>query len=251
MVGGYSSDVCGRFTLSKSASEIAAHFDLPELTTLGMGFPGSAGIEGGARDSAAWAPRYNVAPGQDIPVVLGPASSDERRLELRRWGLVPGFARSASEGPRPINARLETAHEKKTFRDALRRRRCLVPADGFYEWKKDGGRTLPHHLALARGELFAMAALHEEWEGENGEVVRTVVLLTTEAVGPAREIHTRMPVILTREQQEAWLDPGWDGAGADERISPTAALDLLARPVGKRVNDVRHDDPACLESTLR
>lgn len=246
-MAGYSSEVCGRFTLSKSASEIAAHFDLPELPALGMGFPEAVGVQATSSDAAAWAPRYNVAPGQDIAVILGPASSEDRRLELRRWGFVPGFARTADEGPRPINARIESAHEKKSFRDAMRRRRCLVPADGFYEWKKEGARKLPHHLALPVGTLFAMAALHEEWEDEEGRVLRTVVLLTTEAEGPARAIHHRMPVILTPEQQELWLDPKWDAADAATRLEASAAMELLARPVGKRVNDVRNDDPACLE----
>lgn len=226
MLAGYSSGVCGRFTLSRSAAEIAEHFDLPDVPAL--------------------APRYNVAPGQDIAVVRAEAGSG-RALDMRRWGFVPAFARRADERPPPINARLETAHEKKSFRDALRRRRCLVPADGFYEWQAQGSRKLPHHLALAGGGLFAMAGLFEDWEDAEGRVLRSVVLLTTEAQGAARDIHHRMPVILSAEQAQLWLDPAWDGADAAGRLTPEVALGLRGRPVGRRVNDVRNDDAACLE----
>ncbi len=225
-MAGYSSDVCGRFTLSRSAAEIAEHFDLPAVPEL--------------------APRFNIAPGQDIAVVQAEAQAG-RALAMRHWGLVPGFARRADERKPPINARLETAHEKKTFRDALRRRRCLVPADGFYEWKAEGPRKLPHHLALAGGGLFAMAGLFEDWEDADGKVLRSVVLLTTEAEGDAATIHHRMPVILSPDQTRLWLDPGWDGADAAQQLVPDVARGLRASPVGKRVNDVRNDDPACLE----
>ena len=225
-MAGYSSEVCGRFTLSKSGAEIAAQFDL------------SDGLE--------LVPRYNVAPRQEIAVIV-PTSGRGRQLELRQWGLLPGFALRPDEGQRPINARIETVHEKKSFREALRKRRCLVVADGFYEWKEEGGRKLPHFMRLPDGELFAMAGLHEDWEGPEGEVLRTVVILTTAAKGPVEEIHGRMPVMLSEAQQGQWLDPDWDGAGLTERIRPGLALDLTTKPVGKRVNNVRNDDPGCLE----
>ncbi len=224
---GYPLAVCGRFTLSKSASEIAAHFDLPDVPAL--------------------ARRYNVAPGQDVAVVAFDPAEDARRLELRRWGLVPGWAKTPGDGARRINARVETVQTKPAFRDALRRRRGLVPADGFYEWKEAPGGKLPHHLALPGGALFAMAAVVEHWEDAEGRSVDSVAVLTTEAVEPIREIHGRMPVILAPGDYAAWLDPATDPAEALALCRPGPARTLQAKPVGKRVNDVRNDDPECLE----
>lgn len=175
------------------------------------------------------------------------AEAGERRFETRRWGLVPGWAKSDQEGAGWINARLESAQEKPAFRKALRRRRCLVPADGFYEWKSEGGRKLPHHLALPGRALFAMAGLHETWQDGEGRILRSVAVLTMEASGPVAAIHGRMPVILAPEAYAAWLDPSWDGSAAHELCPPGPARLVKARPVGKRVNDVRNDDAACLE----
>jgi len=225
-VAGYSSGVCGRFTLSKSAAEIAAQFDLHGTLEL--------------------VPRFNVAPRQEIAVIV-PTSGGGQGLEMRQWGLLPGFALRPDEGHRPINARIESVEEKKSFRGALRERRCLVLADGFFEWKEEGGRKLPHFMSLPEGDLFAMAGLHEDWESPEGEVLRTVVILTTQAEGPVQAIHDRMPVMLSDAQQQQWLDANWDGAGVTQRIRPSLALDLRTRPVGKRVNNVRNDDPGCLE----
>lgn len=222
--------MCGRFTLSHSGVEIAQHFDLPALAPL-----------------IDWVPRFNIAPSQDIAVVRVAAETGERCFETRRWGLLPGWAKSEQDGARLINARLETAHEKPAFREALRRRRCLVPADGFYEWKTEGRRKLPHHLSLSEGALFAMAGLYESWQDSEGRVVRSVAILTMAASGPVAAIHARMPVILAPQSYAAWLEPSWDGAGASERCPPGPATCLSARPVGKRVNDVRHDDASCLE----
>lgn len=227
--------MCGRFTLSRSGAEIAAHFDLPAIPAL--------------------ARRYNVAPGQDVAVVLVGADRsdgargdvDARRLELRRWGLLPGWAKTPNDGSRRINARLETVATKPSFRAAFKTRRALVPADGYYEWQVARGAKLPYHLALPDGALFAIAAIYEHWEDKTGRALETVALLTCEAIGDIREIHTRMPVILSPAAYAAWLDPSTDASDALALCEPGLALSLEAKRVGKRVNRVSHDDPACLE----
>jgi len=223
--------VCGRFTLSKSGSEIAAHF--------------------GLRTVPAFAPRYNVAPGQDVAVVrleTDPTQADgARQLELRRWGLLPSWAKEPNDGARLFNARLETVDTKPSFRAAFKRRRALVPADGYYEWQAARGGKLPHHLALPEGALFAMAAIYEHWDDGQGQELETVALLTCEAVGASRDVHTRMPVLLSPSAYTAWLDPATDPADALALCEPGIALGLEARRVGKRVNNVSNDDPGCLE----
>jgi putative SOS response-associated peptidase YedK len=218
--------MCGRFTLTRSAAEVAAHFGLGEVPAL--------------------APRFNVAPTQDAPIVRQ-RSSGERALEMRRWGLVPPWAKDVAVGARMINARVESVAERPAFREALRRRRCLVPADGFYEWQGRPGRRRPHHIALADGGLFAIAGLYERWIGPGGEAVDTFTLLTRPAQGAVAALHDRMPLIVDPPGYAAWLDraaadPAALLAGLPEALGPR----LVTRPVDTRVNDVHHDDPACL-----
>jgi len=232
--------MCGRFTLTRSAAEVAQHFELPE--------------EARARAPELQA-RWNVAPGQPIAVVCaGPAGPADRRLELRRWGLVPSHARDPGVGARLVNARAETAASRPAFREAIRRRRCLVPADGFYEWRGPRGGRAPHHVARADGGLLALAGLHERWRPAGtpeAEPLETVVVLTTDARGPVRRLHDRMPVLVAPSAFAAWLDPAQEdpvralqaalvGAGAE----PAEALRV--RPVSRRVNDAGHEGPDCL-----
>jgi putative SOS response-associated peptidase YedK len=218
--------MCGRFTLTRSAAEVAEHFGLGSLPEL--------------------APRFNVAPTQEAPIVRL-RSTGERVLEWRRWGLVPPWAKDATGGARMINARIESVAERPAFREALRRRRCLVPADGFYEWQGRAGRRRPHHLALPGGALFALAGLYERWLGPGGEAVDSFTVLTRPARGVVAGLHDRMPLIVDPPGYAAWLDRT---AGEPARL--LAALpgalgaSLVARPVDTRVNDVRNDDPACL-----
>jgi putative SOS response-associated peptidase YedK len=220
--------MCGRFTLTRSAAEVAEHFGLVELPPL--------------------APRYNVAPGQAVAVVRRPPRSEAPWLELRRWGLIPHFARTASGGLRAINARIETAATRPAFRGALRRRRCLVPADGFYEWGPAGARQRrPHWIALEGGVLFAMAGLYETWRAPDGAELETCAVITTEAEGAVRALHPRMPLLLAPEAYAAWLDPARGEDAVAEALGRTApARRLVARRVGARVNDPRHDAPDCL-----
>ncbi|MEN8161721.1 MAG: SOS response-associated peptidase [Myxococcota bacterium] len=217
--------MCGRFTLTRSAAEVAEHFGL---------------------DAApAFAPRYNLAPSQEAPVVrIG--RDGERVAELRRWGLVPRWAKDVSVGARMINARVESVAERPAFRDALRRRRCLVPADGFYEWQGRAGHRRPHHIALPDGDLFAMAGLYERWLGPGGEAVDSFTVLTEPASGAVAALHGRMPMILDPEAYATWLAREALAPGAIQALARSRAAGLVTRPVDVRVNDVRNDDPACL-----
>lgn len=219
--------MCGRFTLTRSAAEVAAHFELAGLPSL--------------------RPRWNVAPGQAIAVVRidGDAA---RRLVWCRWGLRVAAVRSDGSPAVPINARAETAASRPAFREALKGRRGLVPADGFYEWRGAPGRRRPHHLSLPGRALFALAALFEEGEGPAGSREASVAVLTEEARGPVRALHARMPVIVPPAAYATWLDPGLrdPSRALAEARAGDAAQALIMRPVSPRVNDVGHDDRACL-----
>jgi putative SOS response-associated peptidase YedK len=221
--------MCGRFSLTRSATEVAEHFGLGDVPSLG--------------------PRYNVAPGQPVLVVSQPSASAPRRGQLRVWGLLPRWTREAAGGW--INARIESAAERPAFRDALRLRRCLIPADGFYEWSGPAARRAPHHVTLPQGSLFAMAGLYDTWRGPDGEVRETCAVLTTPARGAVRALHDRMPVILEPARYAAWLDPALRDEGAPCALATDRLGEaLVTRRVGPRVNDTRHDDPACLEDEV-
>jgi putative SOS response-associated peptidase YedK len=217
--------MCGRFFLSTSGAEIARHF--------------------GLRAAPDLAPHWNVAPGQAIAAVR--TAGKERVLELRRWGLVPPWAKDPKLGSRMINARAETLAVRPAFQDALARRRALVPADGFYEWQRRGRHSQPFAIRV-RGGLFAMAGLYERWTGPEGERVETCLVVTTDANERVRRIHGRMPAILAPGDYAAWLDPGQRDprlAAALLRPCPDDWIEL--RPVSPRVNDPRVDDPSLLE----
>ncbi|HTY17651.1 MAG TPA: SOS response-associated peptidase [Myxococcota bacterium] len=222
--------MCGRFFLSTSGAEIARHFGLVAAPDL--------------------VPRFNIAPGQDVPVVRALGRDDGRVLELRRWGLVPGGIEDPSRGPRPINARAETAASLPIFRDALARRRGLVPADGFYEWQHRGRSARPFAVRIRGGALFAMAAVWDRWERGGAAVpgapaaIDSVAILTTEANARIRTIHDRMPLILAPEDWARWLDPE---ARVAPLLRPCPAEWIDLHPVATRVNDVREDDARLVE----
>src|SRR5262249_15460116 len=219
--------VCGRFTLTTPPSVLAREFQLDAVPDL--------------------APRYNAARGQDVATIWQAAGAP-RALRLRRWGLVPHWAPDPGIGARLVNARAESAGSKPAFRDALRLRRCLVPADGFYEWAGSGrGPRRPFHLALTSGALFAIAGLFERWRGEDGAWLESCTLLTVPPNDQVRPLHDRMPAILPREAWAPRPDPQQPaGARALALLAPWAGELLAPRPVGRRVNDVGHDDPECL-----
>jgi len=205
-------------------------------------------LQFGVAEAPQMKPRFNIAPTQEAPVVRVRVDPEQKReLALLRWGLIPSWSKDPSIGARMINARAESVAEKPSFRNAFRRRRCLVPADGYYEWKVEAGRKQPYILQLASGEPFAMAGLWEQWRSPEGKLIETYAIVTTEATGTARQIHDRMPVILAQPEYEAWLcsaDPG-------ELLRPWAGAAFSARRVSPRVNSPRFDDPQCLDEAGR
>lgn len=222
--------MCGRFTLTDPIPWIA------EL--LGAHCP-----EGGA----GLAPRYNVAPGTDIPIIR--AHEDQARaLGLVRWGLVPFWAKDAAFGARTINARSETAAQKPAFRAAFRHRRCLIPADGFYEWAGEGREKRPHFIHLPGRAPFAFAGLWERWSAADGAVLDTCAILTTQANERLAALHHRMPVILPESAYADWLNPRESRPKAlGALLQPYPPEGFAYYPVGDRVNRPENDDAACLE----
>lgn len=195
-----------------------------------------------------WAPRYNIAPTQQVPVVRVAPDSGEREMTLLRWGLIPSWAKDASIGNRLINARAETVASKPAFRAAFKRRRCLVPADGYYEWQKVGSKKQPYLIQRQDGAPFAFAGLWESWHADRPDAVETFTIITTDANEATTAIHDRMPVILDEEDYAMWLDPEFEGREALEsllRPYPGEALQLT--PVSTYVNNPRHEDPRCIE----
>jgi putative SOS response-associated peptidase YedK len=218
--------MCGRYYLIADEPQLRAQFDLDAF-----GF--------------AWQPRYNIAPQQPVPIII--AHRGRHAIGLVRWGLVPAWAAAESAGANTINARAETIASKPAFRDAFRLRRCIVPASGFYEWRKEasGGRT-PHAVQPAAGEALAFAGLWEKWRGPDGRTVTTCTIVTTEAAPEIRNIHDRMPVILDRAGQRLWLDPDAEIESLSELLRPPADSGLQAYVVSRLVNSVQNDSPDCL-----
>lgn len=216
--------MCGRYTLATPVGRLAEEF----------GFDSS---------STEFRTSYNVAPTRQVPVVL--AEGGKRRLEMLRWGLVPSWADDPGIGARMINARSETAPEKPSFRRAFRDRRCLIPADGFYEWKRENGGKQPYYFRMQGGRPFAFAGLWESWT-KDGEI-RSCAILTTAANEVVAGIHERMPVILPSRHYEAWLDPEAERDELTDLLVPYPGDDLETYPVSRFVNSPGNDDPRCIE----
>lgn len=220
--------MCGRFTLNSSSEALADDFDL-------------AGV-------AEFEPRFNIAPTQDIAVVRV-NESGARECEWLRWGLVASWSKDPKKARAPINARSETAAEKPTFRSAMKKRRCLIPTSGFYEWKaQKGGPKQPYLFRMREQRLFAMAGLHEFWKGEGGEIIESAAILTTQGNATLTPVHERMPVILAPGDYARWLDPKLQDAQAVADLMVPCPDDWLeAIPVSTKVNNPRFDEPACIE----
>ena len=232
--------MCGRYTLKVSGGELSGLFGLSEeLDTEGLGI----------EPRYSRYPRYNIAPTQQIPVVLEDDGGEGgRELQMMHWGLIPSWAEDPSIGSRMINARAETVSEKPSYRSAFKRRRCLIPADGFYEWKKEPNGKQPYYLRLTSGDPFGFAGLWESWKMDGGEEVRSATIITTEPNEVAAEIHNRMPVILPPDLYDAWLDP--DNDDREELLSMLTAYpadEMEAYPVSREVNRPANDYPAVLE----
>jgi putative SOS response-associated peptidase YedK len=216
--------MCGRFTQAADGETIFKVFELPEPPEL--------------------PPRYNIAPTQDVAAVR--AVDGGRRLATLHWGLIPSWAKERAIGARMINARAETLAEKPAFRAAFRARRCLIVADGFYEWQKVGGRKQPHFIRLRDGQPFGFAGLWERWHGDGEEAVESCTIVTTEANELLAPIHDRMPVIVDPQQFALWLDPSvTDTNRVAELLRPYASEAMEAYPISLLVNNPANDAPAC------
>jgi len=193
-------------------------------------------------------PRYNAAPTQKLPV-FRIRSGHRGELTLLRWGLVPSWAKDPAIGARMINARAETVAEKPAFRTAFKRRRCLVPMSGFYEWKKAPGRKVPYFIHPLNSKVFAAAGLYEYWPGKAGaEPIESYTIITSEANELMRTLHDRMPVLLPQSAYEAWLDPANEKTDAlMDMLKPYPAEEMRAYPISLRVNNVKNDAPELIE----
>ena len=196
----------------------------------------------GATPVREMVPRYNIAPGDDLPAIENATPTE---IRFPRWGLVPGWVDDLEDWPAPINARAETVAEKPAFRSAFEQRRCLVLADGFYEWKGPRGSKQPYRVVRPDEEPFAMAGLWETRE-RNGESLQTTAVITTDANEVVRPIHDRMPVILSPDEEERWL-AGDDPEELQALLDPADPDALRAYPVSTAVNDPSNDDPSIIE----
>jgi putative SOS response-associated peptidase YedK len=220
--------MCGRYTLRHSQSDVSEAFDAlgPELGLV---------------------PRFNIAPTQDIAAVRrDPGGEPDRELVALRWGLLPGWVKDPDDFPTLINARAETAPTKPSFREAFRRRRCLIPADGFYEWKKTADGKQPWFIHRKDDGLFAFAGLWERWE-RDGRRVDSATILTTTPGELLERLHDRMPVILPDERWAAWLDPDLGSSEAEDLLGGDEE-GLETFPVTRHVNSPANDDPACIRA---
>ena len=191
-------------------------------------------------------PNYNVAPSQNVPVILNHGSN---HLAMFKWGLIPFWAKDPSIGHKMINARAETVDEKPSFKTCLQRKRCLVVADGFYEWKKEGATKRPYRITLKNKELFGFAGLWDTWKSPTGEIVNSCSIITTTPNGLMKPIHNRMPVILPRDVEPVWLDQSiTDSYFLKSLLTPYPANLMIAYEVSAFVNSVKNNGPECLVS---
>lgn len=223
--------MCGRFTITVTLEELMLHFLLGESV------------------AAKYAPRYNIAPGQWIPAIIGGEAEGERRLGELRWGLVPNWSKEEKAGPNPINLRAETVTEKPSFQRLLTRKRCLIPSDGFYEWKKSGKSSKqPIRFTLKNDSLFGMAGLYDTWIQADGGRLHTCTILTTTPNSLVASVHDRMPVILTQEAEALWLDRTVTEVHRLKPILAPYPEELMTSyEVDPKVGNVRYDEPDCID----
>lgn len=220
--------MCGRFTLTVDPEQLRQAFDfvtIPEQIT----------------------PRYNIAPSQPVAVI---PNDGNNRLDFYTWGLIPSWAKDPEIGNRMINARAETLQEKPSFRNAFRRRRCLIPADGFYEWRQDpeSKTKSPFYIRLKSGEPFAFAGLWENWNSPDGSQILSCTIITITPNELLQSIHNRMPVILPRSAYQTWLQTAAvDLDRLQALLIPYTASEMIAYPVSRLVNSPENDLPACIE----
>lgn len=220
--------MCGRFTLTADPNDLREAFPW-------VNFPEGVG------------PRYNIAPSQPVAVI---PNDGKNQLDFFLWGLIPSWAKDPAIGNQMINARAETLAEKPSFRTAFRRRRCLIPASGFFEWKQEPGRKTktPMYIQLKTGKPFALAGLWERWDSPDGSTIFSCTIVTTQPNELMQTIHNRMPVILPAQAYSLWLDPAEPPASKlTELLQPYPAGEMTAFPVSTLVNSPGNDLPACIE----
>jgi len=220
--------MCGRYRLTAKERWLSTYFNLDP-------------------EDVEWAARWNIAPTQEVATIRQDRREPKRKFALMRWGLVPYWAKDTSIGAKTINAVSETAAEKPAFREALRRRRCLIPADAFYEWKTTGPKQKqPYSIGMADDSLFAFAGLWDSWEDPSRGLIKSFTILTTEANALLKDLHNRMPVILNTGDHDRWLDPGiTDPSKIDDLLRPFDARLMRFYPVSASVNHVENDGPEC------
>jgi putative SOS response-associated peptidase YedK len=218
--------MCGRFTFAISPEMLAEMFGITVLADLPR--------------------RYNIAPTQQV---LAVRTSDEgRRADFLRWGLVPSWAKDPSMGSRMINARSESIHEKPAFRHAIRYRRCIIPAGGFYEWMEQGGKKYPLYVRIKESAIMGFAGIWDHWKNPEGETLETCSILTTASNRLIRPLHDRMPVILRPEEYDLWLDRNITEPDRLKPLYEPFPANLMEMyPVSPLVNNPRNDSPACIE----
>jgi putative SOS response-associated peptidase YedK len=222
--------MCGRYNLITDAEALVDFFE----------------IEHTLFDLSALEPRYNIAPSQDVPIVRDTGKG--RELVLARWGLVPHWSKDAKPKYSTINARAETVAEKPTYREAFRRKRCLIPATGFYEWKQTSGGKSPHHIHIPAQSVFAFAGLWDHWDKE-GAGFESCSIIVTSANETMQPIHDRMPVILNQAQYNIWLAADHFNRAQLESLLVPYTGELKTYPVRRLVNSPKNDDPRCIEQT--
>jgi len=216
--------MCGRYTLTQALQAIKIHF-----------FPLAISMD--------HLPRYNIAPTQEVPVVM--AANGKRELAAMRWGLIPPWATEKKPGSPMINARAETVHEKPGFRQSFKNKRCLIPADGFIEWVKTGKDKRPQYITLKSGELFAFAGIWSEWKKDGG-VLWTFSIITTECNALLQPVHERMPAILAPSDYDAWLAPSSTPADLHSLLRPFPSDAMQMYPIAPEINSPKNDHAECL-----
>lgn len=218
--------MCGRFTLTVPLEELMLRFGVEEI-------------------SFDYVPRYNIAPGQPVTAVI--AQGGHKRIGQLKWGLVPSWAKDVSIAYKTINAKSETVADKPAFKNSFQRKRCLIPADGFYEWQKSGTSKQPMRILLKEREIFSMAGLYDTWNAPDGTKLHTCTILTTKPNPLVSPIHDRMPVILRREDEALWLDrERFDSDRLHSLLTSYPEEEMFAYPVAAMVGNVKNELPDCI-----
>lgn len=223
--------MCGRFTLFEADKILSKEFGVSGIPSM--------------------SPRYNIAPSQPVAAVRVAPAGSGREFVLLRWGLIPSWSKDPAIGNRLINARAETAQEKPSFRNAFKRQRCLIPANGFFEWQRQGRGKQPYFVRMRDERIFAFAGLWDRWESPDEGTIETCTILTTAANAVLAPIHDRMPVILPPTEYARWLDPALLNTDSlAPLLVPFPPEDMLALPVSPRVNAPSVDDEKCITEDI-